>query len=118
MKKITKKDLYITLEYFKGKKQYLFATFKGDIEHYIDILENTDLTTREEHISNTCRYINIFKVLSNGFKINDSSYYFNNKTIIYQIDVYKYVYIILYQPNINSIVIFEHDKSEVLNNDK
>nr|DAG31298.1 MAG TPA: hypothetical protein [Caudoviricetes sp.] len=108
MKKITKKELYNTLENFKGKKQYLFATFKGDINYFIDTLEDADLTSCEEHISNTSRIIKDFKVLSNGFKINDSSYYFSGKTNIYKIDIYGYVYIILHNVDTNSIVIYEH----------
>lgn len=109
MKKITRKELYNTLEDFKGKKQYLFATFKGNINYFIDTLEDADLTTREEHISGTSRIIKDFKVLSNGFKINDSGYYFDGKTNIYKIEVYNYVYIILHKADTNSIVIYEHN---------
>lgn len=108
MKKITKNELYAILENFKGKKQYIYATFKGNINYFIDTLEDADLTSCEEHISDKSRIIKDFKVLSNGFKINDSSYYFNGKTNIYKIDIYGYVYIILHKVDTNSIVIYEH----------
>lgn len=107
MKKITKNELYNIIEEYKGKKQYLFATFNGDVNYFIDILKNIDLITRKKHISNHSRIINDFKVLSNGFKINDSGYHFIGKTNIYKIDIDNYIYIILHKIDTNYIVIYE-----------
>nr|DAG31290.1 MAG TPA: hypothetical protein [Caudoviricetes sp.] len=62
----------------------------------------------EEHISDKYRVIEDITILSNGFKINDSAYYFVGKTDIYKIDKKERTYIILHKPDTNNIMIYEN----------
>lgn len=108
MKKITKTELYGTLEKFKGARQYYFATFSDNFEEYVNILDFNMEPDFEEHISDKYRIIENISILSNGFKINNSAYYFVGTTNIYSIEKMERTYIILHKPETNSMVIYEN----------
>lgn len=108
MKKITKNELYNTLEKFKGARQYYYEILSDDLEEYIDAIDFDMVQDIEEHISDKYRVIKDITILSNGFKINDSAYYFVGKTDIYKIDKKERTYIILHKPDTNNIMIYEN----------
>lgn len=108
MEKITKNELYNTLEKFKGARQYYYEILSDNLEEYIDAIDFDMVQDIEEHISNKYRVIEDITILSNGFKINDSAYYFVGKTDIYKIDKKERTYIILHKPDTNNIMIYEN----------
>lgn len=108
MEKITKNELYNTLEKFKGARQYYYEIVSDDLEEYIDAIDFDMVQDIEEHISDKYRVIKDITILSNGFKINDSAYYFVGKTDIYKIDKKERTYIILHKPDTNNIMIYEN----------
>lgn len=113
MKKITKAELYSILEKFKGARQYYFATFSDSFEEYVNVLDFNMQPDIEEHVSDKYRIIENISILSNGFRINNSAYYFVGTTNIYSIEEKERTYIILHKPETSSIVIYENLKSEV-----
>lgn len=108
MEKITKNELYNTLEKFKGARQYYYEILSDNLEKYIDAIDFDMIQDIEEHISDKYRVIEDITILSNGFKINDSAYYFVGKTDIYKIDKKERTYIILHKPDTNNIMIYEN----------
>ena len=97
----------------KKAEKDIIKNIISDLENFVkelsedNTLEDPDLTTHDEHISKNSRIINTFKIVSNGYKINNSAYYFMRKTNIYKINIFKYIYIILHDINTNNIVIYE-----------
>lgn len=108
MEKITKKEFLQDLQKFIGKKQYLFATFKHNINYIKNMLEYASDVYREEHISYTSRVIIEIENKNNYFKINSSKYYWNGKTDIYRLVINEYTYYILHNITNNNIVVYEN----------
>lgn len=100
--------MYNILEKFKGARQYYYEILSDDLEEYIDAIDFDMVQDIEEHISDKYRVIEDITILSNGFKINDSAYYFVGKTDIYKIDKKERTYIILHKPDTNNIMIYEN----------
>jgi len=106
MEKITKNEFLKELENFEGKEQYLFSTFKMNIENIIKTLE--DNFDGKKHISSNYRLVKDIIKNSNSFTINGSYYYWQSFTNVYKIVKNWCEYYILHDTKNNGIVVYEN----------